>query len=182
MMSSSTPVPSDDTRQDDHALAAWLATVAGEELLRVRESGLEGRALKDAGDLRSHELLMELLAAHRPADAVLSEEGKDDAARLASSRVWIVDPVDGTREFSEPPRDDWAVHVALWSDGDLAAAAVRPVVADHGVATPAEALRHVAAHAAQSDHAQRSHGSPRASTVCADLPLDQPDRRTGMSR
>ena len=124
MTSSSTTGPPEATRQDDHALAAWLATVAGEELLRVRESGLEGRALKDAGDLRSHELLMELLAAHRPADAVLSEEGKDDAARLASSRVWIVDPVDGTREFSEPPRDDWAVHVALWADGDLIAGAV----------------------------------------------------------
>jgi 3'(2'), 5'-bisphosphate nucleotidase len=109
---------------DDHTMAAWLATVAGEELLRVRASGLVGRELKDAGDLRSHELLMELLAAHRPGDAVLSEEGKDDATRLAASRVWIVDPVDGTREFSEPPRDDWAVHVALWADGDLVAGAV----------------------------------------------------------
>jgi len=105
-------------------MAAWLATVAGEELLRVRTSGLSGRELKDAGDLRSHELLMQLLAEHRPADAVLSEEGKDDAARLTASRVWIVDPVDGTREFSEPPRDDWAVHVALWADGDLVAGAV----------------------------------------------------------
>jgi 3'(2'), 5'-bisphosphate nucleotidase len=124
MTSSSATGPPEATRHDDHALAAWLATVAGEELLRVRESGLEGRALKDAGDRRSHELLMELLAAYRPDDAVLSEEGKDDAARLSSSRVWIVDPVDGTREFSEPPRDDWAVHVALWVDGDLTAGAV----------------------------------------------------------
>jgi 3'(2'), 5'-bisphosphate nucleotidase len=104
-----TAAPGNDA--DDHTLAAWLATVAGEELLRVRASGLSGRELKDAGDLRSHELLMELLAAHRPGDAVLSEEGKDDATRLAASRVWIVDPVDGTREFSEPPRDDWAVPV-----------------------------------------------------------------------
>ena len=109
---------------DDHALAAWLATVAGEELLQVRAAGLEGRELKDAGDQRSHELLMQLLATHRPDDAVLSEEGKDDPARLTASRVWIVDPVDGTREFSEPPRDDWAVHVALWADGDLVAGAV----------------------------------------------------------
>jgi 3'(2'), 5'-bisphosphate nucleotidase len=67
---------------------------------------------------------MELLALHRPEDAVLSEEGKDDPARLSASRVWIVDPVDGTREFSEPPRDDWAVHVALWVAGDLHAGAV----------------------------------------------------------
>jgi 3'(2'), 5'-bisphosphate nucleotidase len=109
---------------DDHVLATWLATVAGERLLEVRGEGLEGKELKDAGDRAAHELLMELLAQHRPGDAVLSEEGKDDKARLESSRVWIVDPLDGTREFSEPPRDDWAVHVALWVDGALAAGAV----------------------------------------------------------
>ncbi len=109
---------------DDHAFAAWLATAAGEELLRVRASGLADQELKDAGDLRSHDLLMDLLATHRPHDAVLSEEGKDDHVRLSSPRVWIVDPVDGTREFSEPPRDDWAVHVALWADGELVAGAV----------------------------------------------------------
>jgi len=109
---------------DDHALAAWLATTAGERLLEVRGEGLEGRELKDAGDRAAHELLMSLLAQLRPGDSVLSEEGKDDKARLTSSRVWIVDPLDGTREFSEPPRDDWAVHVALWADGDLAAGAV----------------------------------------------------------
>ena len=109
---------------DDHQLAAWLATVAGERLLEVRQIGLEGRELKDAGDRAAHELLMSLLAEHRPGDAVLSEEGKDDKARLRSSRVWIVDPLDGTREFSEVPRDDWAVHVALWADGDLVAGAV----------------------------------------------------------
>jgi 3'(2'), 5'-bisphosphate nucleotidase len=109
---------------DDHVLAAWLATVAGERLLEVRGEGLAGRELKDAGDAAAHELLVRLLAEHRPDDAVLSEEGKDDKARLASSRVWIVDPLDGTREFSEVPRDDWAVHVALWQDGDLVAGAV----------------------------------------------------------
>jgi len=109
---------------DDHALASWLATVAGERLLQVRQEGLEGRELKDAGDRAAHELLMQLLAEHRPQDAVLSEEGKDDKERLANSRVWIVDPLDGTREFSEVPRDDWAVHVALWQDGELVAGAV----------------------------------------------------------
>ncbi len=67
---------------------------------------------------------MALLDTYRPGDAVLSEEGRDDAGRTAASRVWIVDPLDGTREFSEPPRDDWAVHVALWEDGELAAGAV----------------------------------------------------------
>jgi 3'(2'), 5'-bisphosphate nucleotidase len=110
--------------EDDHVLADWLATTAGQLLLQVRGEGLEGKALKDAGDLAAHELLMRLLAEHRPDDAVLSEEGKDDKARLAADRVWIVDPLDGTREFSEPPRDDWAVHVALWSSGSLVAGAV----------------------------------------------------------
>jgi 3'(2'), 5'-bisphosphate nucleotidase len=109
---------------DDHALAAWLASTAGQRLLEVREGGLVGRELKDAGDRAAHELLVALLAQHRPADAVLSEEGADDKRRLGSHRVWIVDPLDGTREFSEPPRDDWAVHVALWEDGELTAGAV----------------------------------------------------------
>ena len=109
---------------DDHVLSAWLADAAGRRLLEVREEGLTGRELKDAGDRAAHELLMQLLAEHRPGDAVLSEEGKDDKRRLDAERVWIVDPLDGTREFSEPPRDDWAVHVALWSRGDLTAGAV----------------------------------------------------------
>ena len=116
--------PPDAAATDDHVLAAWLATVAGERLLEVRQEGLEGRELKDAGDRAAHDLLMALLAEHRPGDAVLSEEGKDDKARLQRDRVWIVDPLDGTREFSEVPRDDWAVHVALWVDGELVAGAV----------------------------------------------------------
>ncbi|MGY2701868.1 3'(2'),5'-bisphosphate nucleotidase CysQ [Nocardioides sp. HB32] len=123
--------PPAEAATDDHVLATWLATVAGERLLEVRGEGLEGRELKDAGDRAAHELLMDLLAEHRPGDAVLSEEGKDDKVRLTSSRVWIVDPLDGTREFSEVPRDDWAVHVALWQDGDLVAGAVaQPVLGE----------------------------------------------------
>jgi 3'(2'), 5'-bisphosphate nucleotidase len=116
--------PPDDAATDDHVLAAWLAEVAGHRLLEVRGEGLEGRELKDAGDVAAHDLLMALLAEHRPGDAVLSEEGKDDKARLDAERVWIVDPLDGTREFSEVPRDDWAVHVALWEAGELTAGAV----------------------------------------------------------
>jgi 3'(2'), 5'-bisphosphate nucleotidase len=116
--------PPAEAAHDDHVLASWTATVAGELLTKVREQGLEGKELKDAGDRAAHELLMRLLAEQRPDDAVLSEEGKDDKVRLTSTRVWIVDPLDGTREFSEPPRDDWAVHVALWQDGDLVAGAV----------------------------------------------------------
>ncbi|MCW2757414.1 MAG: inositol monophosphatase, partial [Nocardioidaceae bacterium] len=109
---------------DDHAFAGWAAETAGRLLLGVRRLRLAPAALKDAGDQASHELLMRLLAEHRPGDAVLSEEGKDDKARLQADRVWIVDPVDGTREFSEVDRDDWAVHVALWEMGSLVAGAV----------------------------------------------------------
>ena len=91
----------------------------------MRGEGLEGRELKDAGDRAAHELLMALLAEHRPdrRRALRGGQGRQGAARQAD-RVWIVDPLDGTREFSEPPRDDWAVHVALWQDGDLVAGAV----------------------------------------------------------
>ena len=114
--------------ENDHLMAGWAATVAGDLLMQVRGQGLEGKELKDAGDQASHEFLMRLFAEHRPDDAVLSEEGKDDKARLTAKRVWIIDPVDGTREFSEPPRDDWAVHIALWQGvggtGDLVAGAV----------------------------------------------------------
>lgn len=109
---------------DDHRFAAWLAAEAGRRLLEVRTEGLEGRELKDAGDAAAQELIAAALATYRPADAVLSEEAADDPARLAAARVWIIDPLDGTREFSEPPRDDWAVHVALWAGGDLVAGAV----------------------------------------------------------
>jgi 3'(2'), 5'-bisphosphate nucleotidase len=122
---------------DDHVLAAWLAETAGQRLVEVRGQGLEGRELKDAGDLAAHELLMRLLAEHRPADAVLSEEGKDDKVRLSRDRVWIIDPLDGTREFSEPPRDDWAVHVALWQRGDLVAGAVAQPGLGHTFSTAA---------------------------------------------
>jgi len=121
------PEPPVAAATDDHAFAAWSATVAGELLTAVRKEGLEGRALKDAGDRAAHELLMELCARHRPDDAVMSEESAAsirNADRLTAERVWIIDPLDGTREFSEPPRDDWAVHVALWQQGDLVAGAV----------------------------------------------------------
>jgi 3'(2'), 5'-bisphosphate nucleotidase len=107
----------------DASLAARLATQAGELLLEVRASvPVEQR--KDEGDKRAHDFLVAALAAERPGDAVLSEEGKDDPVRLTSDRVWIVDPLDGTREFGEEGRTDWAVHVALWSQGSLVAGAV----------------------------------------------------------
>jgi len=110
---------------DDHHTARQLAAAAGERLLEVRVRAFaDGAARKAAGDAESHRLLVDQLAAARPDDAVLSEEGADDPVRLVSSRVWIVDPLDGTREFSEPGRADWAVHVALWERGQLVAGAV----------------------------------------------------------
>jgi 3'(2'), 5'-bisphosphate nucleotidase len=110
----------------DDVLAEGLAAEAGRLLLEVRDElgGGDSSLLRQEGDRRSHELLMRRLTAERPDDAVLSEEGKDDRSRLSADRVWIVDPLDGTREFSEPPRDDWAVHVALWERGVLVAGAV----------------------------------------------------------
>lgn len=111
---------------DDHEVAAALALAAGERLLEIRrEVGFtDPGALKSAGDMGAQELLAAQLARLRPTDAVLSEEARDDGARLRSSRVWIIDPLDGTREFSEEGRADWAVHVALWLDGELAVGAV----------------------------------------------------------
>lgn len=118
----------DPTTLDDHAFAVWAAERAGAVLLDVRAGaaadGLEGKALKDAGDAAAQAELDRVLTEHRPGDAVLSEEAADDKRRLTADRVWIIDPLDGTREFSEPPRDDWAVHVALWQGGDLVAGAV----------------------------------------------------------
>jgi 3'(2'), 5'-bisphosphate nucleotidase len=119
---------------DDHALAARLATEAGRLLVDLRaravataEAGgtpVDGKALGAEGDRRAHELLMAGLGAARPDDAVLSEEGIADPARLTAARVWIVDPLDGTREYGEVPREDWAVHVALVVGGVPVAGAV----------------------------------------------------------
>jgi 3'(2'), 5'-bisphosphate nucleotidase len=110
----------------DTVFAGILATVAGRLLLAVRKE-LEGAREQDrktAGDRRSQALIAETLGRERPADAVLSEEAIDDPARLSAQRVWIIDPLDGTREFGELGRTDWAVHVALWDRGRLAAGAV----------------------------------------------------------
>ncbi|OBG13601.1 3'(2'),5'-bisphosphate nucleotidase CysQ [Mycolicibacterium celeriflavum] len=122
----------------DHELAGRLATAAGELLLDVRSELAEASEAerKAAGDKRSHDFLMEALAAERPDDAVLSEEGADDPVRLSAARVWIVDPLDGTREFSELGRDDWAVHVALWEAGELVAGAIALPAQGVTLATP----------------------------------------------
>jgi 3'(2'), 5'-bisphosphate nucleotidase len=101
----------------DAEFAALLATSAGRVLMEMRASELfEGKALGAAGDAVAQRLIDEALRLHRPDDAVLSEEAVDDKTRTSASRVWIIDPLDGTREYSEG-RTDWAVHVALTIDG-----------------------------------------------------------------
>ncbi|AZI38220.1 3'(2'),5'-bisphosphate nucleotidase CysQ [Caenibius tardaugens NBRC 16725] len=103
--------------QDDAELAARLADAAGKILLQVRESGLiGGKALGKAGDVTANQFLICALREQRAEDGLLSEESKDTEERLAKSRVWIIDPVDGTREYGEE-RTDWAVHIALTVDG-----------------------------------------------------------------
>ena len=130
------------TSSPDHAIAARLAAEAGALLLRIRAGGgdEDQRALGRRGDRAAHDQLMAALHQLRPDDAVLSEEGVDDQRRLTRPRVWIVDPLDGTREFSEFDRDDWAVHVALWEAGELSAAAVALPARELVLSTP-----HVAA-------------------------------------
>ncbi|GAA4768440.1 3'(2'),5'-bisphosphate nucleotidase CysQ [Novosphingobium ginsenosidimutans] len=116
----------------DADLAAHLAEVAGKLLLTVRESGmLSLKALGKAGDATANQFLCHALREQRPDDALLSEEEKDNLDRLDASRVWIVDPVDGTREYGEA-REDWAVHVGLAVDGAPVLGAVALPGADGG--------------------------------------------------
>jgi 3'(2'), 5'-bisphosphate nucleotidase len=111
---------------DDDHLARDLAVVAGQRLVELRAQGGTPDELRYQGDQLAHDFLTTELARLRPGDSVLSEEGADDPARLGADRVWIVDPLDGTREFGEAGRTDWAVHVALWerAQGGLTAGAV----------------------------------------------------------
>ncbi|WP_199431278.1 3'(2'),5'-bisphosphate nucleotidase CysQ [Qaidamihabitans albus] len=128
----------------DTRLAARLADEAGRLLLRIRAEhpADDPKALGKRGDAEANALLLDRLARERPGDAVLSEESADDPVRLGASRVWIVDPLDGTREYGLGERDDWAVHVALWEAGlgITAAAVAQPslpaVYASDDVSTP----------------------------------------------
>lgn len=112
---------------DDHRLAAALAAHAGHALVELRDT--EGRhldpwSLRDAGDLRAHDLIVEQLERHRPFDTVLSEEGVEDRRRLEAERTWIVDPLDGTHDYPYGDSIEWAVHIALVEKGSPVAGAV----------------------------------------------------------
>ena len=113
--------------KDDHLLAAHLAESAGKMLVECRNGDagrlLSGSALAREGDERAHRLLLAQLEEARPEDAVLSEEGTDDAQRLDSSRLWVIDPLDGSRDYGFG-NDEWAVHVGLVEDGQILAGAV----------------------------------------------------------
>lgn len=114
-------------QETDQVLAESIARQAGEVLRGLQswapQNGMGSKELKDSGDKTSQDFISSVLADARPNDAILSEEGQDSLERLSARRVWIIDPLDGTREFSEG-RDDWAVHIALWVDGKLVAGAV----------------------------------------------------------
>jgi len=121
----------------DAQLALDLAQHAGRLLLDLRQNGpSDPKALGDAGDRASNDLLLAGIRRARPDDAILSEESPDTAARLSARRVWIIDPLDGTREYREG-RDDFAVHVALAIDGQLAAAAVTQPALDRAARSDA---------------------------------------------
>jgi 3'(2'), 5'-bisphosphate nucleotidase len=114
--------------ETDHELAGRIAEEAGRMLVELRTNlmrqGFHYWDLKDEGDYAGHRYIVEALKSARPDDVILSEEAADDRTRLSAERVWIIDPIDGTNEFAEPPRHDWAIHIALWEQGDLTTAAV----------------------------------------------------------
>ena len=125
----------------DIDVAVAAARAAADVLVRLRGGGLTGRDLGDAGDAAAQHAITDELRAARPDDVVFSEEAADDARRLTADRVWIVDPLDGTREYGDADRHDWAVHVALWSAGELTAAAVAlPGLGEVLVTDPAPVL------------------------------------------
>src|SRR5699024_748322 len=108
----------------DAGLARQLATDAGRLLLRIRAAETDATTARDRGDRESSEWLVQQLQQHRPNDVVVSEEQQDDPARLRADRVWIVDPMDGTRVLGVLDRVDGALHVALWQGGELTGGAV----------------------------------------------------------
>jgi 3'(2'), 5'-bisphosphate nucleotidase len=117
-----------DASADDHRIAAEIAEATGVMLVQLRAELLSAGAaswrVMDEGDMHAHHFIVERLGVLRPGDAILSEEGRDGPARLSADRVWVVDPLDGTNEFGQPGRSDWAVHIALAVRGEPVVGAV----------------------------------------------------------
>jgi len=156
----------------DAALAADLAADAGELLLKVREEMGFGHpwALGDAGDSLANALILRRLRAKRPGDAELSEEAYDDLVRLKHDRVWIIDPLDGTREFSTPGRDDWAVHIALWQRPTGGPTDNRREITDAAVSLPARGNTVYRSDTVTADAARVGISSPIRIAVSATRP------------
>lgn len=154
----------------DAQLAAQLAAEAGRLLLEVRATcGLTGKALGNAGDAAANRLLCDAIRGARPDDGLLSEEEKDNPARLTKNRVWIVDPVDGTREYGEA-RSDWAVHVALAVDGVAQVGAVALPGLDGGVVLRSDQPQPLPAMAARPRFlVSRTRPAPEAQAVAQAL-------------
>ena len=114
--------------ETDQQLASRIATQAGVMLVELRDElaieGIHYWDLKDEGDIAGHRYIMDALTQARPDDVILSEEAADNRRRLSAERVWIIDPIDGTNEFAEPPRYDWAIHIALWEKGKVTVGSV----------------------------------------------------------
>lgn len=161
------------TEQTDAALAGALAARTGELLVRLaadwRRDPPAAGSLGDAADAAAHRFIVEALAAERPDDVVFSEEAPDPRRRLDQHRVWIVDPLDGTREFGQPGRTDWAVHVALWADGDLVAGAVALPALGEVHATDAPPSRAEPADASPRIVVSRSRPPAIATALAVDL-------------
>ncbi len=141
---------------DDARLTYLLAQGTGDILKGVRTVGvLRGRNLGDAGDDLAQNWIARVLEQHRPDDGVLSEEAADNAERLGKDRVWIIDPLDGTKEFATG-RQDWAVHISLVENGVPTHAAV--ALPDLGVVFRSDEARAVSGPYARK--IVRSHNRP----------------------
>lgn len=174
----STQIPSS---LSDAELSIRLAREAGERLVELRERMMREDAspwyMMDAGDALAHRFIVDTLHRVRPDDAVLSEEGADDPRRLAAERVWIIDPLDGTAEFGEGDRDDWAVHIALWersagANGELTAAAVGLPALDLVLSTNPAPVSPPRADRTPLMVVSRSRTPPVAAAVATELGFD----------
>ncbi len=169
----STPFTEDTLLADDALLAAEVAGAAGRLLIEVRErerGRTTGRELGRLGDAEANDLIVSRLGRERPDDAILSEESADDPARLDASRVWIIDPLDGSREYGMEGRDDWAVHVGLSINGEAQVGAV--ALPDLGLVLSSDASETRAAEATGKMVVSRSRAPALAEDVAQKVGLE----------
>ena len=147
----------------DHELAEHLASETGKRLISLRQQLFNEDAspwyVMDAGDALAHRFLVDSLSEFRPNDAVLSEEGADSQLRQSSDRVWIIDPLDGSNEYGEFGRADWAVHVALWQRTNIS----RGRTYSWGGCTPR--IRPHSEYCTSACHAKATRGKPASRCI-----------------